>query len=357
MHAALVHGRPLLLRAPSSHITYTVRDCSLRHSYRHDEHTRHSLGTAAPRDITALYGVQLDESSAPQIDKDFPMHYGRPFSWHFVAEGERKKALGTSQQVLLRFALEDMLLRVTVPPGGRFYYQKAVRTRENFPYNAWTFFRFLAHLEDMGFDKHELFRATTDLLGNQGLHNSRGLKDYDENGLRGGELETIWLDMQPWEAEMTTQACLWQGLLGFTVVQEPLLPSQIHRYGVKIPTGTTKTFREERPEHILVFLRRVFAFAKKDLRKMLLGQVGREERDLAHAVRTEHCVIVTAWEWDELEEQGTFWMRDNVMEDIQGDYPPWDVFVYATDVWNEPVLERRRPEIVQLEQWGDKSLL
>ncbi|KAL2756670.1 hypothetical protein ACRALDRAFT_1075545 [Sodiomyces alcalophilus JCM 7366] len=353
--AALVHGGSLLRKAPSSRLTYTTRDCNLRHRHSHREHIAQSLGSALEEDMAALYGVKMDESCIPtEEDITFPMHHGRPFSWQPVSEEERKKAAGRGRLSLLKGAVGDVLLRVLMPPAGRHFRHLAIRRYECFPYNVWTFFRFLLHLQDMGVDKNPLYGAIEEVLGPGSITSPRSLKNHDEIAEveAADVMECVWLDFSPWTAELTTQACLWQGLLEFAIVREPLLPSQIHRYSVKMATLGGLIFADERPELIIVFLRRVHNFAVEDLRNILLGRVDRSQRDVAHSVRTEHCRIVTAWEWEEWEERGTFWMRDDVMERMMADYPPWEVFVYATDVWL-PVLKDQKLDIIKLERWGD----
>ncbi|ROT39592.1 hypothetical protein SODALDRAFT_331702 [Sodiomyces alkalinus F11] len=292
-------------------------------------------------------------------NQSFPMIYGLPLSWRLVPQDDSKEERAEWGQRHVENMLQNLLLRVMVPPGGRPHWRNKIRAQEWFPFNMWTFFRALVHLQDLGFDKESLFRGTNYVLSRTHITSEYGLKSHASDNRHGSWYVMTSVDLQPWSAELTTQCCLWQGLLDFVVGRDKddtLLPHQIHKYGVKI-AARGKEFTDERPEHIVVFVRRVHAFPMDDLHGILTGTVDRELRDVASSIRNEHCHIVTVWEWYEVEERAVFWMRDDVMEEMLRDYPTWDAMVYRTDVWT-PVLgpDKTSPlDIVKWEQWGDQD--
>ncbi|KAM0284299.1 hypothetical protein ACHAQH_002093 [Verticillium albo-atrum] len=146
-------------------------------------------------------------------------------------------------------------------------------------------------------------------------------------------------DLRPWKAELTTLAVIWQRLLNFSIVTEKLTLEEVSRFEILLDSCQNLNMPcPEAPEFVLVFIKHLDEtfFEGPSLLVSLSGSELPQDSDFATQLRG-NCHVITTWEWDVIDQVASFWMRNDVIEDMMYCLEEWDVWVYRSDDWSTPV--------------------
>lgn len=137
--------------------------------------------------------------------------------------------------------------------------------------------------------------------------------------------------VKPFVAELSTLASIWQSALPFGVLSTEIPRTQdIRKYRINFT---------EVSEHVdntavfaLAFFHGPMFPLQKSFRTLLLDDEEDQKDPQISNLREEGLHIVTTWEWSRNSKTATFWLRRDVMEEMQRGQS-WGVMIWRTDNW------------------------
>jgi hypothetical protein len=138
--------------------------------------------------------------------------------------------------------------------------------------------------------------------------------------------------VEPFVAELSTLASMWQSTLPFAVLSTKISRTQdIRRYRI----GFTEVSKPV--DNIAVFVLAFYhdlKFPKQEVsfRTILVDDEEGQKDPQISTLRKEGLHVVTTWEWSKSSKTATFWLRRDVMEEMQRGLN-WGVMMWRTDNW------------------------
>lgn len=131
--------------------------------------------------------------------------------------------------------------------------------------------------------------------------------------------------VKPFVAEMSTLASIWQSALPFGVLSTKISRTQdIRKYSINFTEVSSDV--DNNAVFVLAFYQTLMLPLQPSFRTLLLDdEEGQKDRK-------EGLHIVTAWEWSRSSKTATFWLRRDVMEEMQRGQS-WSVMIWRTDNW------------------------
>jgi hypothetical protein len=83
---------------------------------------------------------------------------------------------------------------------------------------------------------------------------------------------------------------------------------------------------------VLAFYQAHISPSKSSFRTLLLDDEESQKSPQVSTLRKEGLRIVATWKWSRSSKTATFWLRRDVMEEMQRG-PRWDVMIWRTDNW------------------------
>jgi hypothetical protein len=254
----------------------------------------------------------------------------------FMAEGYMvwERCSGkTAGKLLAKSALEKWLhalvLKICLPFPRPYMSNRPVHA----PLNMTQFFRLLVHISKLGYPTHWLSDVVASVCSGTIVTTARPpseLVTTPESVDRMHPREKV--SIQPWWAELTTLLSIWHQMLPFRLVIKPktlVATLAISEYSVTFPSFETPN--NNVPHFVLLFWN---AKTQKrdsppgDMRKFFIETCvapGSETR----AQEGVHCV--TTFKYDAPTRSATFWMRDDVVEEMKKG--SWKAYIARTDSW------------------------
>lgn len=206
------------------------------------------------------------------------------------------------------------------------------------PLNLTILYRLLLHLSNVGYPSHWLSGVLDNLL--QGRINTTArpprsdpLKIKETKASMPGLSQSV----KPFVAELSTLASIWQSALPFGVLS-PTIPraQDIRKYRINFTEVSENV--DNTAVFVLAFYQTSMLPAQRSFRTFLLDdEEGQKDPQIA-TLREEGLHVVTTWEWSRSSKTATFWLRRDVMEEMQCGQS-WTVMIWRTDNWK---LSRRR---------------
>jgi len=318
-----LYALPVLHPGDDSYVTA----CCLRNPprFRSMAHFNNEyIALSLPSDLKKTFHVRT--STVPHPDNPFPLvDYMR---WHYCEH------TGSFSDLMPRHALETWLYRlffkIVVP--------KERTTRDNTliyaPINLTVFVRLCAHLHGVGYPAHWISGVLSKILSGSVLTTARPPRSQPLK-IREVKNETSVMKQStaPFVAELSTLLGIWQAVLPFPVSVSSLPGvSGIREYSFTLGTMPEKPVAEP-PAFILLF-RNVYVAPPGpfNLRPYLLSDETSDSSSKAKEMREKGLRVVTTWTWSRARKTASFWLRQDLMEEMMEDNG-WMVSIWRSDDW------------------------
>lgn len=223
------------------------------------------------------------------------------------------------------------LLKVYLPyPRTKYCTSYDVRT----PLNPTVLFRLLIHFHKMGYPAHWLSEILGNMLEGVITTMSRAPSQMVmtvKEALKSHP--SISTCTNPWLAELSTFASIWQHLLPFGLLfNGNLLPAldSIKSYSIKLPPPPKEDCLA-RAVFALVFWDCSRGSLPYDLRKILLDDEHGDRSTSARSIRESGVHVLTTFKWLQEANTASFWLRSDAIDTMQqGD---WKVYIWRLDEW------------------------
>jgi len=137
----------------------------------------------------------------------------------------------------------------------------------------------------------------------------------------------------PFAAQMSTLAAIWSGFLPFTILSPDIPPaSTIRKYKVHFEDVMPCYGSSVLPVFILAFLDGRIMMPN-DIRTYLLDDETVPHTASAAEKRARGLRIVDTWQYDGKKQLATFWLREDVMQQMMAAEGHWMVQMFRTDTW------------------------
>ncbi|KAK4548293.1 hypothetical protein LTR36_010163 [Oleoguttula mirabilis] len=201
------------------------------------------------------------------------------------------------------------------------------------PLNLNMMFRVCIHLHNTGYPAHWLSEILEHLLSGSVVTSARPPRTEPLTiGEVNADMSPMAQSVAPFAAEMITLASIWRTALPFGVLSEHI-PSiaSVRRY--QVPFQVVHEGAGDIPTFALVFYDANMLPANSMLRPFLQDDELADRSRHASAVREKGLHVVTTWDWDRKGKQATFWLRQDVVAQMQRPAQKWAVAVWRTDAW------------------------
>jgi hypothetical protein len=130
---------------------------------------------------------------------------------------------------------------------------------------------------------------------------------------------------------MSTLASMWQSALPFGVLSTKILHAQdIRKYRINFTDVSEHV--NNNAVFALAFFHTLMLPTQPSFRTLLVDDEEGQKDPQATQLRKEGLHIVTTWEWSRKSKTATFWLRRDVMEEMQRGQS-WGVMIWRTDNW------------------------
>jgi len=202
------------------------------------------------------------------------------------------------------------------------------------PLNLTIFYRLLFHLSNVGYPAHWLSGVLDNLLKGRIITTARPPRSEP---LKIKETKTsmpgLSQSVQPFVAELSTLASIWQSALPFGVLSTEIPRTQdIRKYRINF-TGVSG-YVDNTAVFVLAFHQALMLPSQRSFRTLLLDDEEGQKSPQISTLRKEGLHIVTTWEWSRSSKTATFWLRRDVMEEMQRG-SSWRVMMLRTDNWEK----------------------
>jgi hypothetical protein len=309
------------------------------------------VGLSAPSDLAKVFRVHSSGSCDPELDDMASKLLGNSqimnsgysmttlrqeweltalLGYHFWHHLDRPK---TFADLMTRERLETWLYRLFLKlaiPAHKQAIQSYVLIYS--PLNLTVFYRLLLHLSNFGHPAHWLSGVLDNLLTGRINTTARPprsdpMKIKETKSSMPGLTQSV----KPFVAELSTLASIWQSALPFGVLSTQIPRTQdIRKYRIKF-TGVSEHV-ENTAVFVLAFYQALMFPLQKSFRTLLLDDEEGQKDPKISTLRKEGLHIVTTWDWSRSSKTATFWLRRDVMEEMQRGQN-WGVMIWRTDNW------------------------
>ncbi|KAF3356047.1 hypothetical protein VdG1_06785 [Verticillium dahliae VDG1] len=329
-----------------SHIMFTAWEGTME--YRsHVDYLNEFLGLQRRELIPAIYGLTLDEltqklvDEAPRSDQARPLHMGTPMGWNKI-ELKTPLVVTSGKRYLIAMMLDQHLLTLCLSPHPRSTLNRNKRCHRTHSLNLSSYFRLVAQLSDRGLDPHLLFQQVARILTPDFETKARfpteiwSFMEPDYMSGKHMDREFTRINLRPWHSELSTLAVIWQRLLNFSIVTSKLTLQDVSRFELLLDSDRDIEIpNPEAPEFVIVFVKEhdQYLFDGSGLAMALARGESPDDFEFAEFLRN-NSHVVTTWKWDGEKQIASFWLRNDVVEDMLESSHLWNAFLYRTDDWN-----------------------
>ena len=207
------------------------------------------------------------------------------------------------------------------------------------------FFRMLVHLHTTGYPGHWLSTVLCSILANSMTTSAR---PPEPAPLPIDEVEAqrpaIHMTTAPYMAEMSTLTDIHQPLLPFALADSELPKLRtLCKYTVQFKAVKRDISSDNsRREFMLCFFKVPLMDEAINLAQLSCRQYIRDFLVSSEFNDKYPCspAMLTAWRWDSASQTATFWLREDVFDEMLRDSGQWGCGIYRTDSWTTAIDER-----------------
>jgi hypothetical protein len=345
--SSFLYALPLTHQGDSSYITSTCLRNPPRWKSEAHFHNEY-VGLSVPSDLTKVFRVRSSGSHDPDHDNSIlgatqPMNgeysmntrgsrmgSNALLAYHFWHYLDRPK---TFADLMPRERLETWLYRLLLKlaiPSHKQAIQSMVLIYS--PLNLTIFCRLLLHLSNIGYPAHWLSGALDNLLEGR-INTTARPPRSDPMKIKEtkASMPVLTQSIKPFVAELSTLASMWQSALPFGLLSTNIPRRQdIRKYRIKFTNVSGGV--DNVATFVLAFFNTLLLPLQRSFRTLLLDDEEGQKDSQVSALRKEGLHIVTTWEWSRRDKTATFWLRRDVMEEMQRGQS-WGVMIWRTDDW------------------------
>ena len=282
------------------------------------------IALSAPSDLEKAFDVRITTTLA----EDHPVPFTEYQKWQHCKK-PRSFAVLLSRESLETW-LYRLFLKIAIPEERRMRDYTPIYS----PLNLSVFIRLCGHLRSNGYPAHWLSGVLSSIVSGKISSRARPPRSLPLK-IREvrAKMPVLERSTAPFVAEMTTLLSMYQISLSFGVLA-PQLPTidAVRKYAYTLDEVPLHPVPE--PNHfVLVFFD---AYDLKpntiDLRHYLLSDETADDSSQAERIRERGLHILTTWNWDRAGKPVTFWLRQDVMEEMKKGV--WAVSIWRTDNWD-----------------------
>lgn len=220
------------------------------------------------------------------------------------------------------------------------------------PLNLDVFYRLPLHLSNIGYPAHWLSGVLDNLLEGS-INTTARAPRSDPMKIKEtkARMPVLSQSVKPFVAELSTLASMWQSTLPFGVLSTNIPRSQdIRKY--RVDFTNVKEHVDNTAAFVLAFFHVLMLPTQPTFRTLLLDDEEGQDDPQVSKLRKEGLHIVTTWEWSRSSKTATFWLRRDVMEEMQRDQS-WGVMMWRTDNWTNQAVPHRLDVVDTGETWVD----
>jgi hypothetical protein len=364
---SFIYALPLTYPGDNSFITSTCLRNPPRWKSEAHFHNEY-IGLSAPSDLTKVFRVRCSGSHDPEYDASElgatqPMNGKHNMTtlrqewdlialvgyryWHYL---DRPKSFA---DLMPREKLETWLYRLLLKLAIPAYRQSQSFVLIYSPLNLTVLYRLLLHLSNIGYPAHWLNGVLDNLLEGK-INTTARPPRSDPMKIKEtkASMPALTQSVKPFVAELSTLASMWQSALPFGLLSTNIPRRQdIRKYRIKFNNVSGGV--DNVATFVLAFFNTVLLPLQRSFRTLLLDDEEGQKDPQVAALRKEGLHIVTTWEWSRKEKTATFWLRRDVMEEMQRGQS-WGVMIWRTDDWTNQSGPHKLDSLVDTgETWMD----
>ena len=220
------------------------------------------------------------------------------------------------------------------------------------PLNLTVFYRLLLHLSNVGYPSHWISGVLDNLLEGR-INTTARPPRSDPMKIKEtkAKMPALSQSVKPFVAELSTLASMWQSALPFGVLSNNIPRRQdIRKYRINFTDVSEDS--DNTAVFVLAFFNVLMLPLQPTCRKLLLDDEEGQKDPKASTLRTQGLHIITTWEWSRSSKTASFWLRRDVMEEMQRG-SSWGVMMWRTDNWRRQSKARRMDAVDAGEMWMD----